>query len=118
MEPVEDDFDIKAYLPEKWYKFLRGLAMPILPALATLVLVIGAQWDIAGNRKIAETITAVAAFLGILVQVSSSRYQKATNVGDVVVHQKEEGGLLYSLDLSVPVEHLEKVDTVTFNVKR
>lgn len=121
--PVEGDedaeFDLKKYLPAKWYDLLKGLSTIFLPAFATLVLVLGPQWDWSNADKIAGTITAVATFLGLLVRSSGKRFQKATNVGDVVVGTNPEtGALRYSLEVGVPMEQIEKLDTMTFGVRK
>jgi hypothetical protein len=120
--PVEPDpdaeFDLKKYLPQKWYDLLKGMSSIVLPAVATLVLVVGAQWDWADKDKIAGTVTAVAVFLGLLVRSSASRFKQATNVGDVVVSTTPEGKTLYSMEIGVPFEQIEKLDTMTFGVKR
>jgi len=114
LPPEDDGFDLQKFLPKKWYDFLKGLAAPILPALATLVLALG----VSNGSKIAGAITAVAAFLGVLTAHQSKKFQKATNVGDVVVMPKEGGGMTYSLDLSVPPEKIQHLDQVTFCVQK
>ena len=119
VDPNEDvDFDLQKYLPQKWYDFLKALSTIFLPALATLILVLGSQWDWASNEKIAGTVTALAAFLGLLVRTSAQRYKKATNVGDVVIERTPEGKRLYSLEVRVPFEQIEQLDTLTFGVKK
>lgn len=113
------DFDLQKFLPQKWYDFLKGLAAPILPAVATLVLVLGSSWGWASEEKIAGTLTAISVFLGVLTKASAKRYQKATNVGDVVVDRNPEtNALRYSLEVGVPLEQIEKLDTLTFGVKK
>lgn len=114
-DPIEGDdgeFDLKAYLPEKWYNLLKGLAAPILPAAATFVLALGM------SEKAAVVMTALSAFLGVLTKASANRYKKATNVGDVVVSTTPEGKTLYSLEVGVPVEKIKNLDTMTFGVKQ
>jgi len=119
IEPDPDvDPDVKPYLPQKWYDLFKALSSIVLPALATLILVVGGIWDWSNAEKIAGTITAIAVFLGLLVRSSSQRFQKSTKVGDVVVETTEEGGLRYSLEIGVPLEQLEKLDTLTFGVKK
>lgn len=120
--PIEGDdgeFDLQKFLPEKWYNALKGLAAPILPAIATLVLVLGGSWEWASSEKIAGTLTALSVFLGVLTKASAKRYQKATNVGDVVVGTNPAtGAQVYSLEIGVPMEQIEKLDTMTFGVKK
>lgn len=117
-EEPEVDFDLKKYLPQKWYDALKGLSAVVLPAVATLVLVLGSQWDWANEEKIAGTLTALATFLGLLVRSSASRYQKATNVGDVVVTTDDEGKTLYDLQIGVPIDQIKDAPQLTFDVKQ
>lgn len=117
-EEPEVDFDLKAYLPEKWYNALKGLSTVILPAVATLVLVLGSQWDWSSEEKIAGTLTALATFLGLLVRSSAARFKKATNVGDVVVTTDDTGRTLYDLQVGVPIDQINQVPQLTFNVKK
>lgn len=66
-------------LPDKVYDVLKWIAMVVLPALATLVSVVLTLWDIAPAETInaiVGTITAVDAFLGALLGVSTAQYNK------------------------------------------
>ena len=62
-------------MSNRTYDILKYIALKVLPALATLVLAVGAIWDIPYYEGIAGTITAFDAFLGAILGVSSNKYQ-------------------------------------------
>lgn len=66
-------------LNDKVYDILKWVAIIVLPALATLVKVVFAAWNIPYADPIATTITAVATFLGAILMVSSVQYNKGNN---------------------------------------
>lgn len=66
-------------LDNRVYDVLKWLALIALPALATLVSVILPLWNIVDEGTtpaIVGTITAFATFLGTLLGVSTSKYNK------------------------------------------
>ena len=58
------------------YDCLKWVAIIVLPALATLVTVVFKVWGIPYGDEIAQTITAVATFLGAVLMVSNATYRK------------------------------------------
>lgn len=58
------------------YDILKWVAIIVLPALSTLVSVVFQIWGIPYGTEIAQTITAVATFLGAVLMVSSVSYFK------------------------------------------
>lgn len=63
-------------LNDKVYDILKWVAIIVLPALATLVTVVFKVWNIPYGDEIAQTITAVATFLGAVLMVSTAQYKK------------------------------------------
>ena len=61
---------------DKVYDILKWVAMLFLPALATLVSVIFAVWNIPYGDQISKTIMALDAFLGAILGISSIQYKK------------------------------------------
>lgn len=64
-------------LNDKLYDVLKWVAIVVLPALSTFIVVLGKIWswgDIA--PMISQTITAVAVLLGALLGISSINYNK------------------------------------------
>jgi hypothetical protein len=61
---------------DKLYDILKWVAIIVLPALATLITVVFKVWNIPYGDEIAQTITAVATFLGAVLMVSTAQYKK------------------------------------------
>lgn len=66
---------------DKLYDVLKWIAILFLPALATLVAVVFKIWDIPYGNEIAQTITALATFLGAILGISSIQYKKGNDNG-------------------------------------
>ena len=65
----------------KLYDILKWVAILLLPALATLINVIGQIWGIPVCEPIAQTVTALGVFLGAILGISSIQYKKGENNG-------------------------------------
>lgn len=63
-------------MKNKTYDILKFIACVVLPALATLVITLGNIWHIPYAEAVAATITAVDAFLGSVLQISSATYKQ------------------------------------------
>lgn len=63
-------------LNDKVYDILKWIAIIVLPSLATLITVVFKVWNIPYGDEIAQTITAVATFLGAVLMVSTAQYKK------------------------------------------
>ena len=62
------------------YDLLKKIALVVLPALATLVITVFKIWDIPYGEQIGATITAIDTALGIILGVSTSKYNKAVKI--------------------------------------
>lgn len=60
----------------KVYDILKWVAMLFLPALATLISVVFAVWNIPYGDQISKTIMALDAFLGACLGISHIQYKK------------------------------------------
>ena len=58
------------------YDILKWVAQYLLPALGTLYFAIANIWGFPFGEQIVGTITAVDAFLGVLLGISTSQYNK------------------------------------------
>lgn len=65
-------------LNNKWYDTLKWIAMCLLPGLGTLYFALSSIWGIPYGEQIVGTITAVDAFLGMLLGISTVNYNKTT----------------------------------------
>lgn len=63
-------------LNDKLYDCLKWIAILLLPSLATLVAVIFKIWNLPYGNEIAQTITALATFLGAILGISTVQYKK------------------------------------------
>lgn len=60
----------------KLYDCLKWIAQILLPAVATLYFAIAQIWGLPYAEQIVGTITAIDAFLGALLGVSTIQYKK------------------------------------------
>ena len=63
-------------LTNKWYDALKWIAQILLPALGTLYFALSKIWGLPYAAEVVGTITAVDAFLGALLGISSLEYDK------------------------------------------
>lgn len=63
-------------MSNKVYDILKFIAQLLLPALATLWATLGKIWNWPLVTEIAATICAVDTFLGVILGISSSQYNK------------------------------------------
>ena len=68
-------------LKNRTYDILKFIALKVLPALATLILALGAIWNLPYSEAIAATITAIDTFLGAILGISSKEYAKEQKEG-------------------------------------
>ena len=61
----------------KRFDTLKWIALILIPALVTLILAVGQIWSLPYYEKIGATIAALGVFLGALLKVSTSAYNKA-----------------------------------------
>lgn len=64
-------------MSDKWYDRLKWIAQILLPAIATLIFALASIWGIPYAEQIVGTITAIDAFLGCLLGISTSKYKKS-----------------------------------------
>jgi len=69
-------------LNSKVYDVLKWVAIIVLPALATLVTVVFRVWNIPYGAEIAQTVTAIATFLGAILCISNATYNKTKTEED------------------------------------
>ena len=58
------------------YDVLKWIAMVVLPAIATLYFALAGIWGFPYGEEVVGTITAIDAFLGALLGISSAQYNK------------------------------------------
>ena len=65
-------------LDNKKYDFLKWLAMYVFPAAGTLYFALAGIWGLPYGEQIVGTITAFDTFLGVILGISKSKYDKQT----------------------------------------
>lgn len=60
----------------KVYDVLKWIAMYLLPALGTLYFALAGIWGLPYGEQIVGTITAVDTFLGVILGISTTKYNK------------------------------------------
>lgn len=66
-------------MSNKTYDILKFVAQILLPALGTLYFALASIWGLPYGEEIVGTITAVDAFLGALLGISTVQYNKIAN---------------------------------------
>lgn len=61
-------------MSNEMYDILKWIALILLPALGTLYFAIAGIWGLPYGEQIVGTITAVDAFLGAVLQISTDAY--------------------------------------------
>ena len=63
-------------MSNKTYDVLKWIAQILLPALGTLYYALAQIWDFPYPEHVVGTITAVDAFLGAILGISTAQYKK------------------------------------------
>lgn len=64
-------------MSNKTYDILKYIAQIVLPALGTLYFALASIWGLPYGEQIVGTITAVDAFLGAILKISTDKYNEA-----------------------------------------
>lgn len=65
---------------DKVYDVLVYIAQIVIPALATLYGTLSTIWGLPYGEQIVETLAAIDLFLGALLKISKSKYDKESEV--------------------------------------
>jgi hypothetical protein len=63
------------------YDKLKWIAQILLPALGTLYFALSKVWGLPYATEIVGTVTAIDAFLGAVLGISTAQYNKSTESG-------------------------------------
>lgn len=67
----------------KTYDILKWIAQYLLPAVGTLYFALARIWGLPYGEEIIGTISAVDVFLGVILGISTSQYNKTENSTDI-----------------------------------
>lgn len=70
-------------MSDKTYDVLKWIAQILLPALGTLYFALSKVWGLPYSNEIVGTITAVDAFLGAILGISTAQYNKMGEEGEM-----------------------------------
>jgi hypothetical protein len=70
-------------MSEKTYDTLKWIAQILLPAIGTLYFALSKVWGLPYSNEIVGTITAVDAFLGAILGISTAQYNKMGEEGEM-----------------------------------
>jgi hypothetical protein len=100
------------------YEFLTKLVQLGLPAVATLYFGLSEIWGFPAADKVVGSLTLLATFFGVLLQISKRNYvaSGAAYDGEMVVMRKAEGGSTFSLEVDGDPQELADKDAVAFKV--
>lgn len=65
-------------MSNKTYDILKWIAQILLPGIGTLYFALAGIWNLPLADQIVGTITAVDAFLGLLLGISTAKYKAKT----------------------------------------
>lgn len=74
-----NDVDVSWILQDKTYDVLVWIAQVLLPGLATFYFALALLWGLPEPEKVVSTIMALDMFLGLLLGLSSSQYNKVVS---------------------------------------
>lgn len=63
-------------MSDKVYDVLKWIALYLLPALGTLYFALAGIWNFPCGEQVVGTITAVDTFLGVILGISSAKYEQ------------------------------------------
>ena len=69
-------------MSNKVYDILKFIAQVVLPALGTLYFALAGIWNWPLGEQVVGTITAIDTFLGVLLGISTNKYNKAGGSND------------------------------------
>lgn len=76
-------------MKNKTYDVLKFIAQIVLPAIGTLYFALAGIWGFPYGEQVVGTISAVDAFLGALLGISSAQYYKSGKDTDGVIFVNE-----------------------------
>lgn len=63
-------------MSNKVYDVMKWIAMYLIPAVGTLYFALAGIWDFPYGEEIVGTLTAVDTFLGVILGISTAKYNK------------------------------------------
>ena len=67
-------------MSNKVYDILKWIALFLLPAIGTLYFALAGIWGFPYGEQVVGTITAIDTFLGVVLGISTARYNKRVDL--------------------------------------
>ena len=99
----------------KTYDIVKWIAQILLPALGTLYFALSGIWGLPNAQQVVGSITALDAFLGVLVGVSAAQFNKNKD-GTLMIDTSNLQKDTYRLSLETPLDELAGKTTIQLNV--
>lgn len=87
-------------MSNKMYDTLKWIAQVFLPGLAALYFALANIWGFPYAEQIMGTISAIDAFLGILLGIQAKSYNNSDDVGKLLIDKNDPDQLIYKLDIA------------------
>lgn len=106
------------WMSNKTYDVLKYIAQIVLPALAAAYFGLGKIWGLPNVEEIVGTITVIDTFLGVLLGISTNKYNKteASRDGALTIDTTTPGTELYRLRLNAPIDQIREKDKITLTL--
>lgn len=69
-------------MSNKAYDILKWVALTGLPALGVLYYTLASIWELPDAEHVVGTIAAIETFLGVILGISSAKYNKSNSIDD------------------------------------
>lgn len=102
-------------LTSKQYDVLKWIAQYLLPAFGTLYFALAGIWGLPYGEQIVGTVTAIDTFLGVILGLSSAKYE---GDGSLVVSTYGKSDNPYHLYFNSELADLANQKTVTLKVSK
>jgi Putative phage holin Dp-1 len=106
-------------LTNKTYDTIKWITTILLPASGTLYFALSQIWGLPNAEQVVGTIAALTTFLGVLLGISTSSYNKAVangSDGTLQVDLRDPNKDIYRLQLNEQLETLADKKTITLVV--
>lgn len=100
---------------DKLYNILKWIAQLVLPAIGALYFALSTIWGLPYGEEIVGTITAVDAFLGAILGVSTASYNRSGKDGTLQIDTSNPEKDTYRINVN-DLYHLKNKSTITLNV--
>lgn len=117
---MENEVSVKNWMSNSTYDALKFVAQIALPAVGTLYFALAQIWGIPYGQEVIGTITAIDIFLGVLLGISTNKYNSNPDNYDGTLHvdrsdpEKDKAVLA----LNIPIEAIEGRDSISLNIQK